>query len=162
MLLTRISSYFNPERFQGWGKTSKYFEGWYFKLINAAETKAFAIIPGIAMDQKGNKHSFIQVFDGKKNTAQYSKFGFESFRSAKDSFQISIEDNHFSEKAVKLNLPELKGNLELEGTVPWPKHWYSPGIMGPYAFAPFMECYHGIVSMDHKICGQFETGGRIN
>jgi hypothetical protein len=26
--------------------------------------------------------------------------------------------------------------------------------MGPYAFAPFMECYHGIVSMDHAISGE--------
>jgi hypothetical protein len=26
--------------------------------------------------------------------------------------------------------------------------------MGPYAFVPFMECYHGILSMDHKINGQ--------
>jgi len=50
----------------------------------------------------------------------------------------------------------------------WPNSWYSPGIMGPYAFIPFMECYHGILSMDHIIEGQLEinnkkidfTGGR--
>jgi hypothetical protein len=28
--------------------------------------------------------------------------------------------------------------------------------MGPYTFAPFMECYHGIVSMDHQIEGSLE------
>ena len=43
--------------------------------------------------------------------------------------------------------------------VPWPNHWYSPGIMGPYTFLPFMECYHGIVSMDHGIDGQIEVDG---
>jgi hypothetical protein len=26
--------------------------------------------------------------------------------------------------------------------------------MGPFAFVPFMECYHGILSMDHTINGQ--------
>jgi hypothetical protein len=31
--------------------------------------------------------------------------------------------------------------------------------MGPYAFVPFMECYHGIVSMDHTIAGEIEVEG---
>ena len=31
----------------------------------------------------------------------------------------------------------------------WPVKVTSPGAMGPYAFVPFMECYHGVVSMDH-------------
>jgi hypothetical protein len=25
--------------------------------------------------------------------------------------------------------------------------------MGPYSFAPFMECNHGILSMDHRLSG---------
>ncbi|WP_051539215.1 tocopherol cyclase family protein [Prolixibacter bellariivorans] len=31
--------------------------------------------------------------------------------------------------------------------------------MGPYAFVPFMECYHGIVSMDHSIGGNLLLDG---
>jgi hypothetical protein len=33
--------------------------------------------------------------------------------------------------------------------------------MGPYAFAPFMECYHGIISMDHHIKGVLNLQGEI-
>ena len=44
---------FHPEQFQGWGKTNRYYEGWYYKVVNAAETEAFAFIPGIAMDEHG-------------------------------------------------------------------------------------------------------------
>jgi hypothetical protein len=33
--------------------------------------------------------------------------------------------------------------------------------MGPYTFAPFMECYHGIVSMDHSIEGSLEINGQL-
>jgi tocopherol cyclase len=33
--------------------------------------------------------------------------------------------------------------------------------MGPYAFLPFMECYHGIVSMDHVITGKIEVDGEV-
>jgi len=31
--------------------------------------------------------------------------------------------------------------------------------MGPYTFAPFMECNHGIVSMDHGISGSLVING---
>ena len=36
------------------------------------------------------------------------------------------------------------------------KLFLSPGIMGPYSFIPFMECYHGILSMNHKILGSLK------
>jgi len=153
-MFTRLNAFFNPEQFQGWGKTKKYFEGWYFKVVNADETKAFAFIPGIAIDEAGNKQAFIQVLDGKRKTAAYYKFEFSAFRPTEKKFLVDIETNWFSENHIKLDLPDVKGELNFTGNIPWPKPFYSPGIMGPYAFAPFLECYHGIVSMDHSICGE--------
>jgi len=47
MIINTISAIFHPERYQGWTQKRSYFEGWYFKVVNEAETKAFAIIPGI-------------------------------------------------------------------------------------------------------------------
>jgi tocopherol cyclase len=159
MLGKRLRSLFNPEIYQGWGKKQRYFEGWYFKILNSKETSAFAIIPGVAMDAGGNRHSFIQVLDGKKRTAQYHKFSFESFNPDPSRFIVSIDNNHFSEDSLSLDLPGLKGKLYFSGNVTWPKRWFSPGIMGPYSFVPFMECYHGIVSMSHSISGQIEHDG---
>ncbi len=156
MIYNRLRSFFNPERFQGWGKTKKYFEGWYFKVVNADETKAFAFIPGIAMNESGNKQAFIQVLDGKKKTATYHRFDAASFLPSAKRFLIEIEGNSFSETHCSINLPGIKGELNFSGNIGWPKPIYSPGIMGPYAFAPFMECYHGIVSMDHVINGEME------
>ena len=147
---------FNPEYFQGWGKKRNYFEGWYFKVLNRDENIAFAVIPGVAMDGDGSRHAFIQVLDGKRKTAEYHKFEYNSFIASENKFLVSIENNYFSEDAIFLDLPELKGKLYFSGNVGWPKPWYSPGIMGPYSFAPFMECYHGIVSMDHSITGKLE------
>ena len=54
-MFNRIRAFFNPEQFQGWGKKRSYFEGWYYKIINASETKAFAVIPGLAIDDGGKK-----------------------------------------------------------------------------------------------------------
>jgi tocopherol cyclase len=161
MMLRKINSIFHPEQFQGWNRKRNYFEGWYFKVVNEDETKAFAIIPGIAIDTQGKRQPFIQVLDGKKRTARYHKFEPDSFITASNRFEISIQDNHFSENQLRLNLPEIKGELEFSGNVAWPNPWYSPGIMGPYSFLPFMECYHGIVSMDHSVSGELFADGEI-
>lgn len=161
MILKKIRTVFHPEQFQGWAQKRNYFEGWYFKVVNQAEDKAFAFIPGIALKSSREKHAFIQILDGKKRTAHYHKFEAEKFKPESDRFEITIGNNRFSEHGLELNLPGLKANLQFSGNVPWPNRWYSPGIMGPYTFLPFMECYHGIVSMDHTIAGQIEIDGEI-
>ena len=158
-MFTKLNSFFNPEQFQGWGKKKNYFEGWYFKLISADEKNAFAFIPGIAMDAAGNQHAFIQVLDGKKQTSAYHKLPISDFIPQQKKFSIAIGNNLFSQHQIQLDLPGIKGTLNFSGNVPWPKPWYSPGIMGPFAFVPFMECYHGIVSMDHIIQGELEIDG---
>ena len=161
MRCKKIRSVFHPEQFQGWAKNRNYFEGWYFKVVNDAETKAFAVIPGIAIKSRLKKHAFIQILDGKMRTAHYYKFGVETFQPNSDQFKIAIGENHFSEHGLRVNLPGFKANLQFSGNVSWPNHWYSPGIMGPYTFLPLMECYHGIVSMDHGITGQIEVNGEV-
>ncbi len=154
----KIRCLLNPDQFQGEGKEKRYFEGWYFKLVNTSETEAFAIIPGVAMDEEGRRQAFIQVLDGKRQTSVYHKFAFENFSFSVDSFRIAIGNNFFTQDYIELDLPGMSGRLEFSGLVPWPKPWYSPGIMGPFAFVPFLECYHGIVSMDHSIAGQLKVG----
>jgi len=159
MIRRKIQSFFNPEQFQGWGKSKKYFEGWYFKVVNADQTKAFAFIPGIAMDETGKKQAFIQVLDGKERTSVQHLFQAEDFIPVAGKFNLNIGSSFFSDQQLTLRLPEITADLQFSENIPWPKHWYSPGIMGPYSFAPFMECYHGIVSMDHSIFGQIEYNG---
>lgn len=154
MLLKKLHAFFNPEQFQGWGKKKKYFEGWYFKVVDAGEKRALAFIPGIAMDDSGHQQAFIQVLDGKKKTAAYHRFNARDFNPKPRTFYLNIGTNSFSESHLTLDLPDIKGTLRFEGNIGWPKPFYSPGIMGPYAFAPFLECYHGIVSMDHRISGE--------
>lgn len=156
-MFNRIRAVFNPERYHGWGIKRKYFEGWYYKIISANSEHSYAIIPGIAMDEKGQKQAFIQVLDGKKHTAQYHKFEFSDFNANPNKFEVNIGQSHFTNNFVKLNLPEIKGELKFSNQFPWPKTLLSPGIMGPYTFAPFMECYHGILSMSHSIEGKLHV-----
>lgn len=155
----RIKSLFNPSMYQGWGIKKRYFEGWYFKVVNASETKAFVFIPGIAMDESGKSHAFIQLLDGKEKRSEYFTFNARSFIPSDKRFELSLGDNHFSDTVMRLDLPTATGSLSFSGSVTWPGRWYSPGIMGPYTFAPFMECSHGVVSMDHAITGSLVING---
>ena len=161
MLAKRIQALFNPERYHGWGRTKGYFEGWYYKIISADEEHAFAFIPGIAMDTQGKKQAFVQILNGKEQTAEYHQYPCESFESRADRYFTRIGENEFELASISLDLPEVSGQLNFKKQVPWPNQWYSPGIMGPFAFVPFMECYHGILSMDHGIDGQLMIGDKI-
>ena len=42
----------------------------------------------------------------------------------------------------------------------FPRKILAPGIMGWYSFVPFMECFHGVVSMNHKVNGSLQIKGR--
>ena len=160
MLFDKLKNIQNPDKFQGVNKSKNYFEGWYFKLIDATETYAIAIIPGISMSPKGEKNAFIQVLDGKDCKTDYISFNADLFQADKEHFSISIEDNNFSDKSIRLNLDNLKGTVSFKNTQPIEKTVLSPGIMGWYSYVPFMECYHGIVSMNHGLEGTLEINGQ--
>ena len=69
-----------------------------------------------------------------------------------------VRADHLS---LDIDSPELpvSGSLDFTSLRPWPVTLRSPGIMGWYAWAPFMECYHGIVSLDHVIEGTLTING---
>ncbi len=163
--LHNIQTKLNPERYQGHNASAPYFEGWYYKLVDKSEKHAYAIIPGISLAHSApGPHAFIQVMDGKTGTSAYHTFPLEAFWAAKDALYITIGQNHFTAAHLSLNLPEtplsLRGELTLCDLVPWPGTWRSPGIMGWYSWVPQMECYHGIVSLDHSIHGTLTIDGQ--
>jgi tocopherol cyclase len=157
-----LNRLWNPELFQGTHKTKDYFEGWYYKLISKDRSFVYAIIPGIALgsgssDAGDDRHAFIQVINGKTGHVNYFRFPFESFSFKMDHFFVRIGDNVFTENFIKLNLSDesltIEGTLEFYDRIPFPKSFASPGIMGPYSFVPGMECYHGIITVNHRIRG---------
>jgi len=157
--LRRWQSLWHPERFHGWGKQRSYFEGWYYKLVSADESHAFALIPGISYDQHGKAEAFIQVLDGKTPSALYYPFEADAFRPASDRFALQVGANFFSESEIRLDLPALSGAVTMHKLSPWPSSLGAPGIMGWYSFVPFMECYHAVVSMNHKLGGELNWRG---
>ncbi len=152
----------HPSQYHGHGKKPPFFEGWYFKLVSADEAHRLAVIPGVLLGPNG--HAFVQVLDGIAGTSSYHTFPLDDFWASDDEFQVRIGPNRFEADHISLDLDDaqgkLRGELHFEGITPWPVTLLSPGIMGWYAWVPRMECYHGVVSLDHAIQGALEIDGK--
>jgi hypothetical protein len=160
-----VYSIFDPARFQGRGKSSRYFEGWYYKLVTADQSAAIAIIPGIAMGDAGkDSHAFIQVFDGAAERYNYWSTSLDNFCAAKKQLDVTIGSSRFRTDSMEpcIDTPDfyLKGSLRFSSIAPWPISLLSPGAMGWYRYVPFMEDYHGILSFNHSIEGALTLNGR--
>lgn len=146
----------NPAMYHGFGKEPPYFEGWYFKLINETEDQRLAIIPGVILGENG--HAFIQILNGVSGHSTYHTFPMADFWSSKERFELRIANSYFTNDRIALDLKDeqglASGELRFDVLKPWPVRWFSPGIMGWYAWVPRMECYHGVLSFDHQIDGE--------
>ncbi|MCB0022532.1 MAG: hypothetical protein KDD91_05820, partial [Caldilinea sp.] len=162
--LTRLRTIWQPAAYHGFGHTAGFFEGWYFKIVDATEQHRYAIIPGIFLGKDGvDSHSFVQTLDGASGATCYHRYPLAAFSAAPAAFDIRVGPNRFTAQGIELNIdrPEqrLIGRLAFDGITPWPVTWRSPGIMDWYSFVPFMECYHGVLSLDHAVRGQLIIGG---
>lgn len=162
---TYIQRVMNPDWYHGRGKKPPFFEGWYFKLIDAREGRRYAVIPGIFLSDSLDKHhAFVQVLDGQTGESAYFRYPPEQFSAAENDFDVKIGPNRFRRDSITLNLDgdklALKGQLRFENTTPYPVTWAAPGIMGPFGWLTFMECYHGVVSLDHTIQGELALDGQ--
>lgn len=138
------------------GKNKSYFQGWYFKHQQGKNTIAF--IPGINIDERGNKFAFIQLIS---NTSSYIvEYEFDDFEAAKNPLYIRIKNNLFSEKGIQIDMQNK--HLQIRGKIDYGR--LTPirnDIMGPFRFLPFMECRHGIISLFHNVQGELSVNGQI-
>lgn len=153
-----------PELFQGARRRRRYFEGWYFKQVSA-DGKAWSFIPGVSMDARGRREAFVQAIDGSTGKARWYSFPFEEFAWDARALNLRVGANRFSLSGVELDLDGPDGrvaaSLRFGPVSPYPGKPWRPGIMGPYSFVPFMECSHGLVSLDHRVDGSVEADGSM-
>jgi hypothetical protein len=154
----------NPASYQGGTTKRRYFEGWYFKQVDAEETGILAVIPGVSYSNDGTStHAFVQVVQSSGMT-HYFAYPVEAFSAdEREPFCIRIADNVFSSQGMTLRLSDgdiqVTGELKFGEWNPWPVRTFSPGIMGWYRFVPRMETYHGVLSLDHAVSGSVSVNG---
>jgi tocopherol cyclase len=154
----KINKLYNCGIFQGEHKKKHYFEGWYFKHVDRDEENILSVIPGIAYeDSREKSHAFIQIIDGTSCKTHYVRYETQDFSFCKDQFQFRIGRSTFGQEGISLDIEapdiRLKGKLAYANRIAWPSRLLSPNSMGWYGFIPFMECYHGVLSLQHDISG---------
>ena len=153
----------HPEAFHGTDSRSPYFEGWYHKLVSKTK-RSIVIIPGMYRSgEVENEFSFIMVFDGNSGEVHFERFSFDHFVSKTNAYNTEIGKNHFSKNKINLDIKSgsfsIKGAVNFSGITPWPVTLLEPGCMGWYSYLPIMECYHGILSMNHSLSGELSLNG---
>jgi hypothetical protein len=166
--LIRGRAIWRPGMFHGHGLRHNFFEGWYFKFADASEQNVRAVIPGVFLASSAypeqESHAFIQTLDGRTGASHYHRYPLTDFSASTTEFDLRIGRNHFWAGGLELNIDRpdqrLFGELRFAELVPWPVALLSPGVMGWYALVPFMECYHGVLGLDHGVDGRLQVNGR--
>lgn len=158
-----------PMLFQGRNKSRRYFEGWYIKQVSTDLSCTISVIPGIAKDVV-DPHAFVQTIinrevDGKAViSTHYHRFPSEKFVFTDAPFSVRIGSNKFSADGIELDLSDedytLRGVIKFSEFTKIKTSAVLPNSMGYYAYIPFMECYHGIVSMNHRLEGSLVLDGK--
>lgn len=152
-----------PLLFQGNSKSKEYFEGWYYKQVSKDEKRVVCFIPGISLFSD-DVHSFIQYifvsFDenNKKSVKTgYIRYAAEDFKFNNNPFIVRVGNNIFTESKASIKIQDdkisIEGILKLGAFTSINKSILTPNIMGCFAYIPKMECYHGIISMNHEVNG---------
>ncbi|MCX5977134.1 MAG: hypothetical protein NTV33_10010 [Coprothermobacterota bacterium] len=64
--LTRLCSIWRPGMYHGFGYKQGFFQGWHFKMVDASQEHALAVIPGVFLGRRGeHSHAFVQALEGK-------------------------------------------------------------------------------------------------
>jgi hypothetical protein len=157
----------NTTIFQGNNKHRNYFEGWYFKMVAPGGASILSVIPGISISEDGQKqHAFIQFINGVTAQTSYYTFPIESFSFSTSEFAVTIDGNYFSKDSLVLNIQDqnttIQGKVKNHRTVEYTSDKFiNIGIMGWYRFVPFMECYHGVVSLTHELEGTITMNNEV-
>ncbi len=159
-----ILRFWRPQVFHGDRIKENFFEGWFFKIVDKNRNYVYAFIPGVYIDKANDdSHAFIQILDGHTHQSTYHRFPIEQFFASTQKFEIRIDQNYFCSDYMSLKIESeerrVEGTINFSEFKPWPVKLLSPGIMGWYAFVPFMECYHGVLSFDHALTGKMQING---
>jgi len=143
-------------------RRGEYFEGWYFKHVTSDLRSSICIIPGITKNRY-DTHAFIQSIintytDLKpRHETHYHKFSAGEFNYSDKPFSLKIGKNAFSIDSMELDLSDedysLHGKINFSEFTKIKTSILFPNIMGYFAYLPFMECYHGVISMSHNLNG---------
>lgn len=146
---------FAPGCFLGEGRRPPYFEGWYYRAT-APDGRAFCLIPGICRTESGGC-CFLQVLG--PAGARCLRYPLSAFSYARGRTFFRVGNSAFDERGFRLDAEGVRGEAEFREQVPYPASPLCPGIMGPFAYLPVMECRHAVLCVRSGLAGWLEVSG---
>mmetsp|Transcript_19196 Transcript_19196/g.24411 ORF Transcript_19196/g.24411 Transcript_19196/m.24411 type:complete len:429 (+) Transcript_19196:92-1378(+) len=170
-------------------KASRYFEGWYYKMVSEDTKNSVIVIPGVFFDgAHEDDHAFIMVGriirDGSgkvvSHDATYHRYSLSDVKlinypndeNGHDRFKCSIGKNVFTDTGAILDIDDdgdaqVQAKIELQDVVEYPSTTFNPNIMGFFSFLDAtvgMECVHKVVAIDSKMKGHitFKYGSKVD
>ena len=146
-----------PELYHGYLKKGPFFEGWYHKM-SSKNGQTFVVIPGIYKSGvNNNQTAFLMLYQGSNERVDYIPFNVNDFQCDTSSYELRLGNNLFSLDRVILDFEykylKVEGEITTDKLNPWPVSLFERGCMGWYGYIPTMECFHGILSMNHDLNG---------
>ncbi len=133
----------------------RYFEGWYFKQQSLHGTVAF--IPAIHTDGRGNRSAAIQIVT--EDASFCTDVPWEAFHANRRKMHITVGECRFCAEGIKLDI--RADGLTVKGSIAFgPLFPIRYDIMGPFRYAPFMECIHSVFSMAHRVDGRITVNDK--
>ncbi|MCK8059353.1 MULTISPECIES: tocopherol cyclase family protein [unclassified Fusibacter] len=154
---------YKPHVFQGNFKKTTYFEGWYYKLVDPSIGLSLCLIAGVAID--GDPHGFIQYADSITGTSGYARYTLEELDFSQQSLVLQIGKHTLTDRHIDLHADDkipYDIDVSISNHVSYPVSITHPGIMGPFRFAPFMECYHGVHLITSSVEGTVTIEGETH
>lgn len=165
---------FNPNLYHGKNKHKKFFEGWYFKIVDKKNNYKLAIIPGISYgNDESEHHSFLQIINGSTCDSHYLSYDVNDFNYNNSKFRICVHSNIFTLENMNLSIDSddlsIHGNIIFKNLIKWPSNIINPGSMGFYNYLKFMECYSQVCALNGSVIGDLNinnsnidfTGGKV-
>lgn len=154
----------HPAWYHGHRARHPFLEGWYYKPIDASERHRYAAIPGIFFGADTDaSHAFVQVLDGMTGHATYHAYPVTEFHAAQNAFDVRVGPSYFTLERISLQIEAadqtVTGEVSFTGLPPGPSRWPRPASWAWYASVASMECYHGVLSLDHEIRGAITVDG---
>lgn len=131
-----------------------YFQGFYVK--QQSQNGALALIPARHIDATGQASASLQIITGR--AAFRADFPADAFHADSNAFDVHLGSCRFSPQGCMLSVHTQ--DIRLAGSLYFTRLNPPHGdIMGPFRFAPGMECRHQVVSLGHHVTGCVTLNG---
>lgn len=130
-----------------------FFEGYYYKV--ATNEFSLAIIVGFSITEEQSV-AFLQCYNTKTNQKDYLVYDYNDFYYDVLSDTVYLKNNYFGKDEVYIEDERLEYTIHyyLNESVLIDSTFYTPTIMGPFHYIPFMQCNHAVISLRNNVLGQ--------